>query len=135
MNRKRPTAAQRAMLDLVKRRGAATASRLAEWSGLNRETVREHLKALEAGGYVRRSGAGRSGRRGRPEVMYEPAPAAESLYPRREGEVLRGLAERLREEGREDVLAAYLAEYMEARRARGLKRVEGLEGRARLDAA
>lgn len=135
MERNEPTQAQRAILDALKRRGTATVSRLAEAVELNRETVREHLKGLETGRYVARAALARGGGRGRPEVVYGLGPGAERLYPRREGEVLRGLAEHLSEAGKDDVLASFLREYMEGRLARGLARVEGLEGRARLEAA
>jgi predicted ArsR family transcriptional regulator len=117
----------------MKRLGTATVPELAGLLELNPETVREHLKGLEAEGYAKRVGT-RSRGRGRPEVVYGLAEGSERLFPRREGEMLRRLAEHLSATGNEAVLAAFLEEYIGARREKALARLEGLEGRTRLDA-
>ena len=129
-----PTPAQRPVLDEMKRLGTATVRELAALLELNPETVREHLKELEGAGLVDRVGK-RSGGRGRPEVEFGLTGRADRLFPRREGEVLRGLAEHLSSTGNEAVLAAFFAEYVGERRSRALGRLEGLEGRARVEAA
>ena len=123
---------QRLLLDALKRRGAATTAELAAELGLNAETVRDHLRTLTAYGLVRREGSARSGR-GRPEIVHGLAPAAEALFPRREGEVLRQLASYLRKTGNEQLLEGFFARAVEERRAEALARVEHLEGRERLD--
>lgn len=128
-----PTPAQRPLLDEMKRLGTVTVPELAALLELNPETVREHLGGLEAGGYAERVGK-RSRGRGRPEVVYALSEASERLFPRREGEVLRGLAEHLTATGDEAVLTAFLEKYVDSRREKALARLEGVEGRARLEA-
>lgn len=123
---------QRAVLDELKRRGSATIPQLAAALGLNVETVRDHLKTLVGHGLAARAGKS-AGRRGRPEIVYRLLPAAEALFPRREGPVLYGLARHLRETGRESVLRDYFDRSIAARRPEALARVQHLEGRARLD--
>ncbi len=125
-------ASQRAILDALKRRGAATTPGLADELGLNAETVRDHLRALGAHGLVRRSGSVRGGR-GRPELVHELTPAAEALFPRREGEVLRQLAAYLRESGHEQLLERFFERLVAERREEALARVARLEGRERLE--
>lgn len=133
MNESGPTPAQRPLLDEMKRLGSVTVPELAALLELNPETVREHLKGLEAEGYAERVGK-RSRGRGRPEVVYALSESSERLYPRREGELLRGLAAHLAATGNEAVLTAFLEDYIGDRREKALARLEGLEGRARMDA-
>ena len=123
---------RRAILTLLKRLGSATIPVLAAKVRLNVETVREHMKILASQGLVVRKGARSSGP-GRPEVVYALAPAAERLFPRREGELLRGLASYLRESGHEEVLRTFFDDLIKERRAEALARVEHLEGPERLE--
>ncbi|HSH44556.1 MAG TPA: helix-turn-helix domain-containing protein, partial [Longimicrobiales bacterium] len=125
---------QQGILDALKRRGPTTVPRLAEALGLNVETVRAHLRALSGHELVRKAGS-RSRGRGRPELVYELTPKAEALFPRREGELLRRLARYLQETGNEDLLAEFMDGFIGERREEALSRVEGLEGRARLEEA
>ncbi len=94
---------QGAILELLKRQGRTTIPMLALELGLNIETVRHHLKTLAGQGLVRREGSRRAGP-GRPEVVYGLTPEAESLFPRREGEILRELASYLVQTGNEAAL-------------------------------
>lgn len=125
---------QRALLEALKRTGPATVARLAAERGLNVETVRDHLKLLIGHGLVGRERAAPRGR-GRPEIVYGLTAEAETLFPRREGEVLGELASYLRSTGQESVLRAFFERYIGDRRGAALARVAGLEGRARLDEA
>lgn len=125
------SASRRALLNSLKRQGTATIPALAAESGLNVETVRHHLAALGAQGVVERRGTRRTGP-GRPEVVYGLTAAAESLFPRREGEVLRGLVVHLMETGNEDLLEAFFERYIGERREAALARVSHLEGHARV---
>jgi predicted ArsR family transcriptional regulator len=102
--------------------------------GLNIETVRAHLKTLRAQGLVARAGSRGSGP-GRPEIVYVLTKQAEALFPRREPQMLKELATYLEERGAADVLEAFFDRFIEARRAEALPRVEGLEGRERLEEA
>jgi predicted ArsR family transcriptional regulator len=125
---------RRAILSELKRSGRGTIPELAVRVKLNVETVREHVKHLTSQGLVRRQGT-RSGGPGRPEVVYGLTPAAETLFPRREGELLRGLAAHLKATGHEDVLREFFDRLVEARRSSAMARVEHLQGRERLDEA
>jgi predicted ArsR family transcriptional regulator len=127
-------ASQRALLDALKRGGPAAIPALAAELELNVETIRHHMQVLSAAGLVERRGTRRVGR-GRPEVIYGLASGAESLFPRREGEVLRALVEHLQATGQEAVLRTFFESYIDARRADLLARVEGLEGAARVEEA
>ncbi|MFW5947405.1 MAG: helix-turn-helix transcriptional regulator, partial [Gemmatimonadota bacterium] len=122
---------RRAILSALKESGGATVPDLAKVVGLNIETVREHLRILRSQGLVERRGTRAEGP-GRPTVVYGLTAEAESLFPRREAEVLRELAVFLKETGRADVLDEFFRHYIGGRRADALARVEGLEGVERL---
>ncbi len=125
-------ARQHELVLLLKQQGAATIPELAARMALNVETVRHHVSALERQGLIARTGRRRAGR-GRPEIVYGLTAEAESLFPRREGEVLQALAKHLKETGNEAALESFFASYIEARRPAALARVAHLEGRARVD--
>jgi predicted ArsR family transcriptional regulator len=125
-------AGRRRIVELLKRGGASAAATLARELGLNAETVRHHLRALESLGYVVRLQSRPAGR-GRPEVRYGLTEAAEQLFPRREGELLRELAVHLQQTGNETLLEEFFARYIDARRPDALARVAGLNGAARIE--
>ncbi len=119
------------ILDHLKRHGSASVPDLAGAFGVSVETVRSQVKALVAEGLVTRSGARREGP-GRPELVWGLTQAAEAFFPRREGEILRGFADYLQDQGRQEVLSDYLMRFAAQRRDRALARLEGLEGSERL---
>jgi predicted ArsR family transcriptional regulator len=125
---------RRRLLNLLKRAGAATIPELAAESDLNVETVRHHLQGLTSQGLVKRQGTRRAGA-GRPEVVYGLTEGSESLFPRREGEILRSLVVHLKETGNEAVLQEFFDAYIGERREAALARVAHLEGRARVHEA
>ncbi len=122
---------RRAILSVLKETGGATVPVLSDVVALNVETVREHLGILREQGLVERRGTRADGP-GRPTVVYGLTAEAESLFPRREAEVLRELAAFLRETGRGAILTEFFDHYLARRRAASLGRVEGLEGVERL---
>jgi predicted ArsR family transcriptional regulator len=122
---------QRTLLFALKRLGEGTLGEL-EAGGLARETVRDHLKALQALGLVERAGVRREGR-GRPQVLYRLTDRGGELFPQREGELLGELAGFLLANDRRELLERFFAERNRAKRERLLGRLDGLEGRARLD--
>ncbi len=132
------TPSHRVLIDALKRRGRASVPQLAEDLGLNIETVRDHLKSLVARDLVqrdeapRREGSTRSGP-GRPEIVYSLTDAAEVLFPRREGDVLRELGTYLVHHGHEALLTDFFHQYIARRRNDALARVAPLEGRARVE--
>ena len=125
---------RRAILSTLKQSGGATVPVLARVVGLNIETVREHLRALLSQGLVERRGTQSDGP-GRPTVLYGLTTDADALFPRREGEVLQELATFLDATGRGNVLNEFFNDYVWRLRVEALKRVEGLEGRERLEEA
>lgn len=123
---------QRAILEVLKRRGATTIPKLAAAVDLNVETVRDHVRVLVGHGVVERAGSLRRGR-GRPEIVFGLTARAERLFPRSEPDVLRGLVTHLRETGNEGLLATFFERYIDDRREEALARVSTLEGRERLE--
>lgn len=123
---------QRTLLDTLKRRGRASVPQLAADLKLNIETIRDHLKTLGSRTLVRRDGVVRSGL-GRPEVVYTLSDAAEALFPRREGEILRELGGYLLKGGHERLLRDFFEQYIDQRREAALARVTHLDGRARVE--
>ena len=123
---------QRTLLDALKRRGRASVPQLAADLKLNIETIRDHLKTLGSRELVRRDGVVRSGP-GRPEVMYTLTDAAEALFPRREGEVLRELGSYLLNDGHDQLLRDFFGQYVNRRRDAALARVAHLDGDARVE--
>lgn len=120
------------LLEALKRLGSATTPTLAERVRLNVETVRHHLRRLDELGLVERAGTRTTGP-GRPEVLHTLTAEAEALFPRREGEVLRALAEHLKQTGNEQLLESFFESYIDERRPAALARVAPLEGRERLE--
>jgi predicted ArsR family transcriptional regulator len=47
------------ILELCRERGRATVAEVAKATGANRNTIKDHLKALKNAGYIRQHGAGR----------------------------------------------------------------------------
>lgn len=125
------TRSHRALCDALKHRRRATVPELTEDCALNAETVREHLRTLTARKLIRRDGTVQRGR-GRPEIAYVLTPEAESLFPRREGEVLHALGRYLVDTGQHAVLNDFFAAYITPRREAAKARVAHLTGRKRL---
>ncbi len=70
---------------------------------------------------------------GRPELVYGLTAKAESLFPRREGEVLRDLASHLVQTGHEGILREFFERRIGRRRAEALAMVQHLGGRERVE--
>lgn len=120
-------------LELLKRWGSGSIPELARAFDQSPESVRAQVRALLDEGLVEDVGA-RSRGRGRPERVYALTRRAEARFPRREGEVLQGLASYLRELGREEILASFLERFAAERLQAAQGRLAGLAGRDRLDA-
>lgn len=121
---------QRHLLDALKRRGEAAVAELTS-DALARETVRDHLKSLEALGLVERAGVRRKGP-GRPEVLYRLSARGEGLFPRRHGDLLRELVEFLDSRGQEEVLWSFFDARSRRKLFDLLPRLEGLDDDARV---
>lgn len=123
---------QRRLLEALKRGGRLTLSELAQRVDLAPGTLREHVNALGSRGLVKRAGNRRAGP-GRPEVVYALAPAAEALFPSREGQLLAELIRHLAATGQTVALERFFSERVAARRDAALERVRGKAGRERLE--
>jgi predicted ArsR family transcriptional regulator len=123
---------QRAILDLLKHHGSMTVPRLANVLDLNVETVRGHVNGLVHKDLVRREDAIRDGP-GRPEIVFGLTADAERLFPRREADILRRLADYLRRTDHQSVLDGFFDEWIAGHRDAAMARVEHLSGRERLD--
>lgn len=121
---------QQALLIALKRRGQGTLFELDD-SGLARETVRDHLKSLQAAGLVERAGVRREGR-GRPQVVYRLSARGEQLFPQREGALLGELTAFLLAHDGQPLLETFFAERNRRKRERLLGRLESLTGGERL---
>lgn len=123
---------QRRLLELLKRVGEQSVGDLAGSLELAAETVRGHMNALSGQGLVRRAGQRKDGP-GRPEILYRLTDEAEELFPDEEGRLLRDLTSYLTEEGHDEVLASFFDARVESQREKARDRLEGLDGRARLE--
>jgi predicted ArsR family transcriptional regulator len=121
----------RALCDALKHRGRATVPELAADLSLNIETVREHLRTLTLRELIQRDGTVQRGP-GRPEIAYVLTSAAESLFPRREGEILQAFGRYLVETGQQQVLRDFFDAYVGARTEAAMARVANLTGQERL---
>ena len=74
-------ASRRHILDLIKRRGDATAGEVAEQLGMTRENARQQLQLLEQEGWIARSERTVEGA-GRPAVGFRITPAGDHLFPK-----------------------------------------------------
>lgn len=132
MDPNHPTGTPWRILERLKRRGATSIPELAREAGLSPESIRAHVRGLVDRDLVQDVGS-RGERRGRPERLYTLTRQAEALFPRRESEFLQGLAAYLTEVGEDDLMAGFLERFARERRDAATVRLEGLEGRARLD--
>lgn len=101
---------RRAVLQYLKRRGAATAGELAERLGMTREGARLWLQILENEGAIARSAPQETGGAGRPALSYALTPVGEHLfaknYDRLAVSLLDAVADQLGQEALIELLAA-----------------------------
>jgi DeoR family suf operon transcriptional repressor len=83
---------RRSVVELLKARGEATATELADELTLTAAAVRVQLKDLEDAGFVAHRRRGDEGR-GRPTHCYSLTPAAGALFPQRYGDLTNELLE------------------------------------------
>lgn len=109
------------LLELLKRAGPATASRLAQALDVTDVAIRQHLVVLEERGLVA-SEPGDADGRGRPAQRWSLTPIAQRLFPDRHGELTLGLIEATRralgESGLDRILKARAADQVATYRRR-----------------
>ncbi len=123
---------RRRIVELLRMGGSQSVDDLADALDLTRTAVTSHLAGLQAEGFVARRGL-RPGTR-RPQVLYALTPAADALFPKAYEDFAASLLEEVKREGEGD-LKALLRRVGDRWIANDLPRVEGLRGRARLEAA
>jgi predicted ArsR family transcriptional regulator len=121
---------QRRLLHTLKRRGPLTLAEIGEDLELSPGTLRGHVNALQARKLVDRTGIRREGP-GRPKVVYGLTEEGEELFPKGEQQLLVELVRYAQDTGNEEFLEDFFAQRVNVRREEALRRVSGLEGRAR----
>ena len=116
------TDAKRRVVDLLKRRGTATASTLAKALGLTRMAVHQHLQTLETQGWVTSRNAPPKGR-GRPAMLWQLSDVGgRELFPDTHAELSVGLIDAARqafgEEGLDRLIAVRSEQQVAAYRQR-----------------
>jgi predicted ArsR family transcriptional regulator len=119
----------RLLMEYLKQRGPSTVKDLMVYLGLNQTAVRHQLNSLEKSGWLaqeqRRLG------RGRPATVYTLTRASEGLFPKRYPELLDAV---LCEAEAEGIIGRLLEGVAESMATELRRKLEGLEGQARLDA-
>ncbi|MEX2529010.1 MAG: ArsR family transcriptional regulator [Gemmatimonadota bacterium] len=113
---------RRAVVEMVKEFGSATAEELAQALDVTVSGVRQHLQALENQGLVHHV-ADRSGR-GRPRHRYALTVEGQELFPRRYGDLVVGMLDHL-ESHAPEVAGSYFRQRSQARVRAALPRLEG----------
>ncbi len=119
----------RPLMEYLKQHGPSTIKELMAHLGLSETAIRHHLSSLEKSGWLakeeRRLG------KGRPATVYRLTQASEGLFPKRYPELLDAVLAEAEREGLIERLLEGVAESMASELRRKL---EGLEGPARLEA-
>ncbi|GIW25481.1 metalloregulator ArsR/SmtB family transcription factor [Meiothermus sp.] len=119
----------RRLMEYLKQHGPSTIKELMAHLGLSQTAVRHQLNSLEKSGWLAREQR-REGR-GRPATVYRLTQASEGLFPKRYPELLDAV---LAEAEREGLLERLLEGVAESMAAELRRKLEGLEGPAKLEA-
>jgi predicted ArsR family transcriptional regulator len=112
------------VLELLRRKGQASAETIASDLGVTPNAVRQHLTNLEREGFV--SSQPERGARGRPALMFSLTERADSVFPKRYGQLATMVLNELRDMGGEQALDDLFAR-VAARNARVIgKDLDGL---------
>jgi predicted ArsR family transcriptional regulator len=118
------------VLELLRRRGHCSAETIATDLGVTPNAVRQHLTNLERGGFVV-SQPERSGR-GRPALLFSLTERADSVFPKRYGQLATMVLQEVQEMGGPDALDEVFSR-VAARHAAAIEPdLEGLEFDARM---
>lgn len=124
---------QAAIMEVLKRRGAASRTEIAANLGQTREAARQHLMALEREGWITRDEPVADNRPGRPSIRYRLTDAGDHLFPKHYDamsiELIDTLVERLGKPGLQDMLAAITDRQVERWQAE----LDGLDLAEKLD--
>ena len=90
------------VLELLRRKGPASAETIASDLGVTPNAVRQHLTNLEREGFVRSQPE--RGARGRPALLFSLTERADSVFPKRYGQLATMVLQELRDMGGDDAL-------------------------------
>jgi predicted ArsR family transcriptional regulator len=113
------------VLELLRRKGHASAETIASDLGVTPNAVRQHLTNLERDGFVISHPERRA--RGRPSLLFSLTERADSVFPKRYGQLATMVLQEVREMGGEDALDEIFAR-VGARHASVIEKdLEGLD--------
>jgi len=113
------------VLELLRRKGHASAETIASDLAVTPNAVRQHLTNLERDGFVISQPERRA--RGRPSLLFSLTERADSVFPKRYGQLATMVLQEVREMGGEDALDEIFAR-VAARHASVIEReIEGLD--------
>jgi predicted ArsR family transcriptional regulator len=125
---------RKAILAIVKRRGAASITELADELDVSYEAIRQQITQLHREGWLGKQIDRARSRVGRPQARYRLTPAGDHLFPKHYDALTVELLDAVGDKfGREGV-AAVLADLADARVREWAPRVEGLDLEKRLRA-
>jgi predicted ArsR family transcriptional regulator len=113
------------VLELLRRKGHASAEAIASDLGVTPNAVRQHLTNLERDGFVSSQPERRA--RGRPSLLFSLTERADSVFPKRYGQLATMVLQEVQEMGGEDALDQIFAR-VAARHAKVIEKdLEGLD--------
>ena len=113
------------VLELLRRKGHASAETIASDLGVTPNAVRQHLTNLERDGFVTNQPERRA--RGRPSLLFSLTERADSVFPKRYGQLATMVLQEVREMGGEEALDEVFGR-VAARHASAIERdLEGLD--------
>jgi predicted ArsR family transcriptional regulator len=113
------------VLELLRRKGHASAETIASDLGVTPNAVRQHLTNLERDGFVTSQPERRA--RGRPSLLFSLTERADSVFPKRYGQLATMVLQEVREMGGEEALDEVFAR-VAARHASAIEKdLEGLD--------
>jgi predicted ArsR family transcriptional regulator len=112
------------VLELLRRKGQASAETIASDLGVTPNAVRQHLTNLERDGFV--ISQPERGARGRPALMFSLTERADSVFPKRYGQLATMVLNELRDMGGDEALDDLFAR-VAARHAKAIEKdIQGL---------
>jgi predicted ArsR family transcriptional regulator len=112
------------VLELLRRKGQASAETIAADLGVTPNAVRQHLTNLEKDGFV--VSHPERGARGRPALLFSLTERADAVFPKRYGQLATMVLQEVREMGGEEALDEVFGR-VAARHAKAIERdIEGL---------
>src|SRR4029077_12468220 len=113
------------VLEHIRRKGRASAESIASDLGVTPNAIRQHLTNLERDGFVISQPERRA--RGRPSLLFSLTERADSVFPKRYGQLATMVLQEVRERGGEDALDEIFAR-VGARHASVIEKdLEGLD--------